>query len=129
MSTTRRYTACPDAYPKDGLDTSDLMPHLPDPARRQMLKLLGAAGATGAASQLLTPFAAMAQTAPSTGDYKALVCLFMYGGNDANNMVVPRLAEEYTLYRPSRTNLALGQNTLLPLTTTPVAAGGTDTTS
>ena len=31
---------------------------------------------------------AAAATVP--GDYRALVCLFLYGGNDGNNMVVPR---------------------------------------
>ena len=27
--------------------------------------------------------------APSSGDYRALVCVFLFGGNDSNNMIVP----------------------------------------
>ncbi|MET0348474.1 MAG: DUF1501 domain-containing protein, partial [Rhizobacter sp.] len=118
----KKHLHCADAYPRS---TSDLMPHLPDPARRSLLKMMGATGAMGAASHLLAPLTALAQT--TTGpDYKAIVCLFMYGGNDANNLIVPRDATEYALYRTGRTNLALQQNSLLPLTTTPVAEGVTD---
>ena len=120
-----RHRPCADAYPSA---TSDLLPHLPDPARRRLLKLMGATGAMGAASQLLAPLTAIAQTTGGS-DYKAIVCLFMYGGNDANNMVVPRDPTEYALYRTGRTNLALPQDSLLPLTTTPAPAGTTDTTS
>ncbi|MEY4563537.1 MAG: hypothetical protein RLZZ618_2814 [Pseudomonadota bacterium] len=119
----KTHTACSDAYP---LDHSDLMPHLPDAQRRQLLKLMGATGAIGAASGLLAPLTAIAQTTTGT-DYKAMVCLFMYGGNDANNMVVPRDTAGYALYRTGRTNLALQQQTLLPLSTTPAATPETDT--
>jgi uncharacterized protein (DUF1501 family) len=59
--------------------------------------------------------AAAAQTAPT--DYKALVCVFMYGGNDHSNMVVPFDNASYTLYAQSRTNLTLAQTALLPLAT------------
>jgi uncharacterized protein (DUF1501 family) len=58
---------------------------------------------------------AAAQTAPT--DYKALVCVFMYGGNDHSNMVVPVDSASYALYAQSRTNLALPQTALLPLST------------
>ena len=40
-------------------------------------------------------------------DYKALVCLFLFGGNDANNMVVPSDATDYNMYVASRGILAL----------------------
>jgi uncharacterized protein (DUF1501 family) len=103
---------CKDAYPQD---TADLLPHLPDASRRRLLKLLGATGAMGAAGSLLAPLTAMAQTAPATNDYKALVCLFMYGGNDSNNLVVPYDNAEYGVYQRGRSNLALRQDTLLPI--------------
>lgn len=119
---TKKHIHCRDAYP---LSTSDLMPQLPDPARRQLLKMMGATGAMGAASSFLAPLTALAQTT-SGPDYKALVCLFMYGGNDANNLIVPRDNTEYGLYRTGRSNLALQQNALLPLTTTPAPAGSVD---
>ncbi|MEM9821445.1 MAG: DUF1501 domain-containing protein [Bacteroidota bacterium] len=51
--------------------------------------------------------------APS-GDYKALVCILLSGGNDSFNMLVPNGAE-YGEYALSRSGLALPQNELLPL--------------
>ena len=48
--------------------------------------------------------------------YKALVCLFLGGGNDSFNMLVPRGAQEYSEYQRIRADLALAQNTLLPIT-------------
>jgi uncharacterized protein (DUF1501 family) len=57
--------------------------------------------------------AAAAQTVPN--DYKALVCIFMYGGNDHSNTIIPVDAAGYQQYAQSRGNLALAQNTLLAL--------------
>ena len=50
------------------------------------------------------------------GDYKALVCLFLFGGNDANNVLVPRDNAGYATYAAARTLLALPQSALLPIT-------------
>ena len=44
---------------------------------------------------------ALAFNAPS--DYKALVCIFLAGGNDSNNMIIPTSATEYTNYATVRT--------------------------
>ncbi|MGB7305038.1 MAG: DUF1501 domain-containing protein [Burkholderiaceae bacterium] len=60
--------------------------------------------------------------AQSADDYKALVCLFMHGGNDANNMIVPLQAGQYGLYQQARGRLALGTDVLLPVA--PVNTGG-----
>jgi uncharacterized protein (DUF1501 family) len=46
-------------------------------------------------------------------DYKALVCLFLSGGNDSNNLVVPTLANEYSNYAAIRQNLALPSSAVL----------------
>jgi hypothetical protein len=49
-------------------------------------------------------------------DYKALVCLFFFGGNDSNNMVVP--IDDYAQYSAVRTvasNIQLTQASLLPV--------------
>ena len=54
---------------------------------------------------------AAAQSAP---DYKALVCLFLFGGNDASNMVVP-VGPDYAAYATSRGVLAIPEATLLPI--------------
>jgi len=40
-------------------------------------------------------------------DYKALVCVFLSGGNDSNNLVVPHLQSEYDNYVAIRKGLAL----------------------
>lgn len=49
-------------------------------------------------------------------DYRALVCLFLAGGNDSFNMLVPRGAAEYGEYAAIRADLALARSSLLPLT-------------
>jgi len=48
---------------------------------------------------------ALAQNGAS--DYKALVCVFLLGGNDGNNMVVPLTQADYDAYRAARGGLAL----------------------
>jgi uncharacterized protein (DUF1501 family) len=63
----------------------------------------------------------IAAAAPLAGDYKALVCVFLYGGNDSNNVLVPRGAD-YAAYAAARGGLALGQASLLPIT--PLSGGG-----
>ena len=84
--------------------------------RRHFLQHAGALGA-GAALAQLGMFSARAQAA---SDFKALVCVFMYGGNDGNNTVVPIDSSGYAGYAVTRGPIALAQNTLLPL----VEAGG-----
>ena len=49
------------------------------------------------------------------GNYKALVCILLAGGNDSFNMLVPRNGSNYTEYANTRSNLALAQGDLLPL--------------
>ncbi|WP_257387382.1 DUF1501 domain-containing protein [Tahibacter caeni] len=48
-------------------------------------------------------------------DYKALVCVFLHGGNDSFNTVVPRDAAHYGVYAASRGALAVPQNQLIAL--------------
>ncbi len=57
--------------------------------------------------------AAVAQSV--LNDYKALVCVFLSGGNDCNNIIVPR-GSDYTAYAAARQNLALPEASLLPIT-------------
>ena len=56
-------------------------------------------------------------------DYRALVCVFLAGGNDGNNLVVPVTTSEYDAYAAVRSSsgLALARDTLLPIT--PAAIG------
>lgn len=65
------------------------------------------------------PFGMLNALAQTTTDYKALVCVFMFGGNDANNMLIPFDTAGYQNYSSIRGPIALAQNTLLPLTPQP----------
>ncbi len=79
--------------------------------RRNFLKGLGAI----TAANTLPGLSLMNAYAQAANDYKALVCVFLYGGNDANNMVVPVQAAEYGVYATGRGSLALPQSSLVPL--------------
>jgi uncharacterized protein (DUF1501 family) len=48
-------------------------------------------------------------------DYKSLVCLFLFGGNDSNNMLVPYEPADYNAYAASRDVLAIPREDLLPI--------------
>ncbi len=50
-----------------------------------------------------------------TPNYKGLVCLFLSGGIDSFNVLVPRGPDEYAEYAGARADLALPQDTLLPI--------------
>src|SRR5580698_696388 len=75
--------------------------------RRSFIKYASLAAAGNAAA--LRPFGALNALAQSPSDYKALVCVFLYGGNDANNMLVPFDTQGYTNYANLRGPLALPQ--------------------
>ena len=84
-------------------------------SRRQFLSqsaTLATLAGTGFAGSLLPLAAASAQGA---NDYKALVCVFLFGGNDQSNTVVPYSGSAYTAYQNARPTLALPQASLLPL--------------
>lgn len=85
--------------------------------RRSFIKYASLAAAGNLAG--LRPFGALNALAATGTDYKALVCVFLYGGNDANNMIVPYDTKGYATYSAVRGPLALAQNTLLPLTPLP----------
>ena len=84
-------------------------------SRRRFLRALSAGGALYAFGR--TPGTVMAQTAALDGfsDYKSLVWVFLLGGNDSWSVVVPRSDPEYAAYAASRQNLAIAQDTLLPI--------------
>jgi uncharacterized protein (DUF1501 family) len=46
---------------------------------------------------------AVAQSNIPTGDYKALICIFLAGGNDSNNLVIPTIQSEWNNYAAIRT--------------------------
>ena len=60
-----------------------------------------------------------------SGGYKALVCIFLNGGNDGNNMVIPYDTANYNVYSASRPGLAISQAALGPtLLNNPPSMGG-----
>jgi uncharacterized protein (DUF1501 family) len=89
--------------------------------RREFLLQAGALTAGGLASRLAPisalGFAAQAN-AQAASDYKALVCVFLYGGVDGNNLVVPNDSAGYAQYsavRPPASGVNLTQAQLLPI--------------
>jgi uncharacterized protein (DUF1501 family) len=75
--------------------------------RRDFLKLACGAAGFAAFEQGLDRFGLMAHAASAAppNQYKALVCIFMFGGNDSNNMLIPVTAGSgagYTAYANSR---------------------------
>lgn len=49
-------------------------------------------------------------------EYRALVCIFLGGGNDGYNVLIPTDSERYGIYKQARSNLALDKEDLLDLT-------------
>ncbi len=65
-----------------------------DQSRRAFLKRSAALGIAGAASPFVVNLAAIGEAAAASAtDYKALVCVFLYGGNDYANTLPPYSAD------------------------------------
>jgi uncharacterized protein (DUF1501 family) len=84
--------------------------------RRDWLRLAG--GACGLATLAGVGSLALPRSAQAA-DYKALVCIFLFGGNDGFNMVVPTDLTRHNQYTSARGALALPRSALVRL-------GGTD---
>jgi uncharacterized protein (DUF1501 family) len=85
--------------------------------RRTFIRSASLAAAGSAAG--LRPFGALNALAQSAPGYKALVCVFLYGGNDANNTLIQFDTNGYANYSSVRGPLALPQNQLLQLSAAP----------
>src|SRR5689334_3516574 len=83
-------------------------------SRRNFLGLSGAFATAAAFSR----FGMMNAYAQSASNYKALVCVFMFGGNDSHNMLVPQSQSAFNAYKTIRGSLSLpdGNAKLLPVT-------------
>ena len=92
-------------------------------SRRAFLRRAGILSLAGTAAPFALNLAAMAEAAAATaGDYKALVCVFLYGGNDYANTLVPYDANGYAAYQRLRPNLAYAQSALAATALTPAQA-------
>jgi uncharacterized protein (DUF1501 family) len=104
-----------------------------NPSKRLFLKAASSFSLSNAG--LASPFAASlaglaglaaqsAQAASSASDYRALVCLYMAGGNDSHNWVIPIDPTGYADYNRARPTLALPQASLIALSGASRQAGG-----
>src|ERR1041385_276963 len=95
-------------------------------SRRQFIRqaacaAVGTAAMSCAIRDLRFMNAAVAQS--NISDYKALVCIFLSGGNDSNNLILPTLQSEYDNYAQIRTPiLAIPQSAILPIS--PLSSDG-----
>ena len=79
-------------------------------ARRSFLRRAGQLGLAGVAAPWALNLASIGEAAAqSATDYKALVCVFLYGGNDYGNTVVPYDNSNYARYAAIRTGIATPQ--------------------
>ncbi len=107
-----------------------MKPSPPDLSRRAFLRhaCCAAVGTTGLMSALgqmrvIAALAGDAAEAAPAGDYKALVCLFLQGGNDGTNLLIPADPASYAAYARTRAELAVPAANLLPITTRRYADG------
>jgi len=96
-------------------------------SRRTFLKAAAAGGVAYALGRTANTGFAQMTGVGGFSDYKALVCVFLFGGNDSWNMLVPTSAAEYNAYARSRgagtsSSLAVERAGLLPISVTGAAA-------
>ncbi len=98
--------------------------HTTDLARRAFLRRAALTGVAGAAAPWALNLSLMGEAAAATlpGDYKALVCVFLYGGNDQGNTLVPVDPTNHATYAGIRTSIAIPRSDLLATALTPTLA-------
>jgi uncharacterized protein (DUF1501 family) len=70
-------------------------------------------GAASVGTLALRPFGLLPAMAASSSNYRALVCVFLFGGNDSNNSVIPLDDADYTAYQSARGELGLAASSLV----------------
>src|SRR5471030_889456 len=98
-------------------------------SRRDKLQRASALSVAGVAAPWALNLAAMAEaSAANATDYKAIVCVFLYGGNDYGNTLIPYDASNYNAYYNLRPTLGYSRSsltgTVLVPTVAPLDAGG-----
>ncbi len=89
-------------------------------SRRAFLQRGSALIAAGITAPIALNLAAISEASAATAaDYKAIVCIFMGGGNDNSNSVVPYDNANYAVYQSLRPSLAYAQAALAPTLLTP----------
>ena len=91
-----------------------------DVSRRAFLQRGSALIAAGITAPIALNLAAISEAAAATAtDYKAIVCVFLRGGNDNYNTLVPFDDASYTIYQSLRPILAHAKNDLALTALTP----------
>jgi uncharacterized protein (DUF1501 family) len=94
-------------------------------SRREFLKRASALSFTGTAAPFALNLASIgAASAQVAGGYRAVVCLFLFGGNDHTNTIIPYDQTEYDEYFNSRTDISIMRGDLAATATGPVASQG-----
>jgi uncharacterized protein (DUF1501 family) len=94
-----------------------------DASRRAFLQRGSALSLAAGAAPWALSLAAMGEAAAQTAtDYKALVCVFLYGGNDHANTLVPYDSASHDAYRSFRSNIALERAALAATVLAPATA-------
>ncbi len=98
-----------------------------DASRRAFLQRASALSLAGTAAPWALNLASIGEAAAANGtgtaaDYKALVCIFLYGGNDYANTLVPYDSTSHALYAGLRPSLAYARNALDATVLTPAQA-------
>lgn len=83
-------------------------------SRRNFIKSCCAMGAAGAGVHL-TRLGLINAYAQTTSNYRALVCVFLFGGNDSNNMIIPLDSATLQQYQAMRPGLTIGPAAALPI--------------
>jgi uncharacterized protein (DUF1501 family) len=92
-------------------------------SRRAFMRYSSSLAAAGVAAPFAINLAAMSEAAAATAtDYKAIVCVFLGGGNDYANTLVNYDTPSYSLYNGFRPNLAISRTALSPTLLKPVTA-------
>jgi uncharacterized protein (DUF1501 family) len=92
-------------------------------SRRVFLRYSSSLAAAGVAAPFAINLAAISEAAAATAaDYKAIVCVFLAGGNDNANTLVNYDTPSYNLYNSYRPNLAISRTALAPTLLRPLTA-------
>jgi uncharacterized protein (DUF1501 family) len=94
-------------------------------SRREFIKRASALSIAGGAAPFALNLASIgAASAQAAGGYRAIVCLFFFGGNDHTNTIMPYDPTEHAAYLNARQSIAHARDALTPTSIAPVASQG-----
>ncbi|PHS18884.1 MAG: hypothetical protein COA86_06865 [Kangiella sp.] len=83
--------------------------------KKSILSTVGSASWMATNNQFGLVSSALATSSSKAGENKSLVCLFLLGGNDSFNMVIPSSDAGHATYSATRQNMAIAKDTLLSI--------------